>query len=902
MILHSLTLSGWRSFLKEVVVGPLSDGLNVIHGPNGTGKSTLFEALCRGLLDGHSVGGQDISAIQPWGRDLSPAVTVEFSHHGTEYRIAKQFLSGAHSKLERKEDGKYRPLANGRAADDQVRELLTKNPPGRGLSQPKNWGLAQALWAPQGSLLLSDLSGDLISDIRDALGVQLSDTSAGLIERRVEEVYLQFFTPTGRIRTGSSAPELLHVQEGLEKARHVRQEASERLLDYEETSRKVEDLRARRAQARLDAEELTKTIKQSRGAAETYRALLSEAGKKRSAASTAEAQYGQLKQHIDTIQGAQTELSDAQSEQKVLSEDAPGRRREVESRDKELSDAKAALENAQKGRDEVDKTEQRARAARRYVSSLNDVEELDKRIGRIETAEEQLKLTQQARTALVAPDRRTITAIRKAVKQRDDAQVLIDASLITLEVVPQRAGSIDVVAGEETGTKKLSTGKPVLIKGSPEVVAELEGIARFRASGPTGDVDEHREQLQRAQQRISELSKPYGTDDIDSLETLLEKAKVLDSAVNKAETEREAILDNDALDELKQERATLDATLTELRKDYPQWEEESPQPEALEGHARDLRRELDEKVAVADGKREKAQAAFSEANEQEKILLTRLSGVEKQVGRLQERLVELIKDGKTTEERDKELRKLLMAWNAAKASQDDLEEKLKAYEDDPSATLEKLENQLLAAEEAVAEARDKEMSAEGRLESLAARGPYSAFVAAEEEVERLEDAASREQLRVDAIKLLYDTVQQCRSEAVATVAKPVEQTATRFLQRIAGRRIGQVQLGEAFAPSAVVPETLEEAVDINNLSGGEKEQLYLATRLALAEVLAKEERQLVVLDDVLTATDTGRFARIMNILEDAAQQLQILVLTCHPERYRGLAGAEFFDLEALINT
>ena len=69
---------------------------------------------------------------------------------------------------------------------------------------------------------------------------------------------------------------------------------------------------------------------------------------------------------------------------------------------------------------------------------------------------------------------------------------------------------------------------------------------------------------------------------------------------------------------------------------------------------------------------------------------------------------------------------------------------------------------------------------------------------------------------------------------------------------------------------------------------------------ALADVLARGERQLVVLDDVLTATDTGRFARVMGVLEEAAQRLQVLILTCHPERYRGLAGANFVDLEAIV--
>jgi hypothetical protein len=56
----------------------------------------------------------------------------------------------------------------------------------------------------------------------------------------------------------------------------------------------------------------------------------------------------------------------------------------------------------------------------------------------------------------------------------------------------------------------------------------------------------------------------------------------------------------------------------------------------------------------------------------------------------------------------------------------------------------------------------------------------------------------------------------------------------------------------------------------------------------------------IVLDDVLTATDAGRLARVMGVLEEAAQRLQVLVLTCHPERYRGLEGASFVDLEAIV--
>ena len=89
MILRTIAVAGWRCFLAETVAGPLSDGLNVLHAPNGSGKSTLFEALQRGLLDAHGVTGRDVESIRPWGRALSPRVTIEFEHAAHTYRITK---------------------------------------------------------------------------------------------------------------------------------------------------------------------------------------------------------------------------------------------------------------------------------------------------------------------------------------------------------------------------------------------------------------------------------------------------------------------------------------------------------------------------------------------------------------------------------------------------------------------------------------------------------------------------------------------------------------------------------------------------------------------------------------------------------------------------------------------
>ena len=168
-----------------------------------------------------------------------------------------------------------------------------------------------------------------------------------------------------------------------------------------------------------------------------------------------------------------------------------------------------------------------------------------------------------------------------------------------------------------------------------------------------------------------------------------------------------------------------------------------------------------------------------------------------------------------------------------------------------------------AAGEVASKALAEESREEGRLEGLSAQGPYSALARTEEEVVRLRRELAAEELRVAAVKLLRDSVAECRSAALAAVAAPVESAATRMLQRIAGSRLGRVQLGDTFEPGHVLPELAEGSVSVGQVSGGEREQIYLATRLALADVLARGERQLVVLDDVLTATDTGRLARVM---------------------------------------
>lgn len=88
--------------------------------------------------------------------------------------------------------------------------------------------------------------------------------------------------------------------------------------------------------------------------------------------------------------------------------------------------------------------------------------------------------------------------------------------------------------------------------------------------------------------------------------------------------------------------------------------------------------------------------------------------------------------------------------------------------------------------------------------------------------------------------------------------------------------------------------------EFGDLSGGAREQLALVVRIALARVFAAQGRRFpLVLDDVLGWTDDRRLRGVLNVLEQTARDTQVILLTCHPLRFRGIEGATNFELKAI---
>jgi DNA repair exonuclease SbcCD ATPase subunit len=114
----------------QITFGP---GLNVLHGRNDLGKSSLAEAIRAALLLPPT--SVDHKPFIPAGTDHVPKVILEFEKGDDCFRITKTFGTGARgtATLEKSRDGqRWHPLASARDVDGKVREMLSWGIPSPG--------------------------------------------------------------------------------------------------------------------------------------------------------------------------------------------------------------------------------------------------------------------------------------------------------------------------------------------------------------------------------------------------------------------------------------------------------------------------------------------------------------------------------------------------------------------------------------------------------------------------------------------------------------------------------------------------------------------------------------------------------------------------------------------------
>lgn len=191
-------------------------GLNVLHGSNDVGKSTLVSAIRAALLLPHNSSA--FKAFLPWQEpDAAPHVQLTFRvvEAGLPrfYRVSKHF--GQRALLEWSNDGvTFAPDKAAREVDEKLRELLKWGLPaaGAGRGMPDSF-LLKVLMASQpevtgilNAALADDKEPSGKQRILGAMAAMAEDPLFKQVLRRAQERVSEAFSTTGRRRIGKGSP------------------------------------------------------------------------------------------------------------------------------------------------------------------------------------------------------------------------------------------------------------------------------------------------------------------------------------------------------------------------------------------------------------------------------------------------------------------------------------------------------------------------------------------------------------------------------------------------------------------------------------------------------------------------------------------------------------------------
>ncbi len=198
MILQSIVIQDFRKLADWLVIDGFEPGLNIIAGPNETGKSTIAEAICTVFLERYKVS--TLSAIVPAHRpDGQPTVDVKFTVNGTPHLLKKSFVRKSRCELRIgaqtfSED----------EAEEKLAELLGFSRTERDASKPEHAGIPGLLWVRQGQTdkvrelrLRADALDLLESVLVDARDTAVATLRAPLTQRIGH--YLKRVFPAGEL-------------------------------------------------------------------------------------------------------------------------------------------------------------------------------------------------------------------------------------------------------------------------------------------------------------------------------------------------------------------------------------------------------------------------------------------------------------------------------------------------------------------------------------------------------------------------------------------------------------------------------------------------------------------------------------------------------------------------------
>lgn len=880
MNLTEIQLRQFRLFDTGIDIGGLTPGINVFHGPNESGKSTLAQAIRAAFFERHSSG--TLADLQPWGDSAAaPEVSLRFEFDGRTYHLIKRFVRQKRCDLT--VDGQ---TLNGDEAEQHLARMMGFTMPARGASRPEHWGIPGLLWIEQGAGHQLDTSVAHASDhlqgiLNDAMG-QVVSSDGDLVLQSVEDRMARLLTRTTGIPTQD-------YRKAIEAKEHLQAELKALDATIQSYRDQIDLLTSHQAdQDRDDIEQPWRTLRQKEQAAREQladvNAMRDKQEREKESLDVCRRTQSLLRQQL---QAFDQQLLAMRSRESEFTRQRDAYQDQI-SRTAALRQARAVASDAH---DKARGLLLRSREAQVYREKKDRLAQLKAEIARLREHGDQaakiqrqlLEDGQRADDLRVVPEALSqLRALHTQIQTLKIRQQAV-ATRLQFRLTPGQTVSLDDVPVTEQAEHLILT----------ETMLTIPDVGQVRIIPGGDDVAS----LAREQDRLSEEWRVgLQAMNVVSLEQAQQRASDYDAVIAQIR-QHQAVLKLHAPDGVASLEQRLDALTAQLETVQADYDALAPQSES-DDDSDDLRT-----VQSKEQEAEHHLKVCEKALQEHLVAMATAKAAMDAAERESQQAQAVIKDAGRAQTEQQTLQRL----HEERAQEAALNERILTLQTRIDAVRpDILEQDITRYGQSAAHLQ--EVSAErgrtihelkGRLQALGAQGLEEQRDSVASQLAVTGRRVTEFARNAAALSLLRDLLQQKRQALTRQLHAPLRQRLVHYLDVLFGASDGHVQLtiGENLMPASLTRQSTQ--ADLAELSFGAREQLGLISRLAYADLLKEAGRPtLIMLDDALVHSDDTRLGHMKRILFDAAARHQILLFTCHPDNWRdvGVTPRAVLDL------
>jgi len=898
MRLISATLRNYRIHRELKIEFDLERTL--IGGPNECGKSTLVEAIHRGLFMRARVTGSHQQAMKSF-HGGHPEVELVFEVGLRRYQLRKRFSGQTGTTSLTSAGG---AALSGDSAETELARLFWVSCDATAKVACEHWA---HLWVWQGQSGLDP--AEHANRQRDTLLQRLGKTGGATaimqseLDSRVAKIFADASAATFKQGDKSKVDsDLARAEAELAAAQEREQSALSRLEVLRHALRDHTDATTALATVQQDVTKLRSEIEATEAKAQRLAELQRLECIQVTVTQETEAAVFETQRTEEQIAALRAKIDAAQAE--------------IAPREAEIARLVAAVERARTEsdvahrdcdvahRDVLQLRQQRDLAAAQFVlfGQLRQRDELGARLEQVKKIDVTLADLRAALAKLVAIEPADLKRLEKMDTERTEA----DATLRAM------AAGIELLAGDQSvtmGAVPLAVGQPQIVTEDTEL--QIGQGVRLRISpGGGSSLAEARRRAQDARAKLTKSLDSLGVPSVAAAAEISAQRREWLSRIQAETTRREDM----GAGELAQKwSAAVDAGLAaeaEIARRAAALGLSTVTQPADEASARRDQQAADERLTQAEAadKRVRAQRDIAAKNAADLAdTLTRMRASFEQQTHLRSGLQAQEKLLRETHGEDAARAARLIALKQRKtAAASALAETRKAISleqpEHVKPTQARLKRALDEAQRRQQEAEQKKAVAEHTLRTDGSMDPEADVAIARAAVLAAEGRLVSVRRRAHAIRLLDELFRAEQQTLADQFTRPLVDRASAYLRALYGpeaRLDVTFENGQFSQLRLIRPQVAAgAAVPFEQLSGGTKEQVAVAMRLAMAEVLATDHDGSLplILDDAFVNADPERVSRLQIMLDLAATRgLQIIVLTCTPSDYMSL-GARLHSL------